>query len=98
MRSAGPGVLCSILGPMRAKMMLKAIVVLGIADATLRQVKDQVRARLRELNACATRSDWSDVHAEIPTRRTQAPFLFSTVMSPLPTMSLYHLPFASYRM
>jgi len=32
--------------------MLKALVVLGIADATLRQVKDQVRARLRKLNVC----------------------------------------------
>jgi len=54
--------------------MLKALVVLEIADTKLRQVKDQVRARLGKLNACATQSDWSDMPAEIPSHRTQAPF------------------------
>ena len=39
-RSAGPDVLYSTLGLMRVKMMLKDMVVLGIADAMLRQVKD----------------------------------------------------------
>ena len=63
-RAAGLEVRRTTLYIIRITGILKPVLGHEKAEASV----GAVRARLKKLNACATRSDWSDVHAEIPSR------------------------------